>query len=138
MTTIRIGAIIDMSRSEHARLRSLHGADFPARIEPWVTLLWIMAAARRPAPAGRVEVERVVLGLVGDAHAVGRLDSECIGWVLAALEEHCEQERLGTTLLYEAQAESATPGLASSPPAISDHHGGTKSHQGPRREAGGP
>lgn len=112
--------IIDMSRAEHARLRALHGAEFPDRIAPWLELLWIIAAARQPVPSGQVRIDQVVLGLLGDIQAAGKLDGEAASWILAALEEHCEQERLSTTLLYEAQSNPR----------------GTEDTEGAREEAG--
>lgn len=109
---IRIGAIIDMSRAEHARLRALH-ADFPERVAPWLELLEVFALSHR----GRVD--EVLVGLVGDLHAAGRIDGPAASWILAAFEERCEQERLGTTLLYEAQS----------------NHGGTEDTEGAREGA---
>lgn len=107
MTTIR--EMLAMSQAEHSRLRALHGQDFPALIEPWLGLLEMMALARGHG----ADITRVVLGLIGDASAQGQLDRPHVGLILAAFEERCEQDRIGTVMLFEAQSGS--------------HHGVTES-----------
>lgn len=107
---IRVGAIIDMSRTEHARLRALHGPAFTDLIEPWISLLdqesqamYTYHTGHKPDLRTTIDITGPLLRLVDNAHALGLMDRPHVGWLLAALEERCEQERIGTVMLYEAQ-----------------------------------